>query len=503
MKADIRKQSESRSDRVETAVSVRLAVFAGGLLLGIWGAYSLLTGGGSQSVAFYASAGWFVLLAMVYMALRNQDSLVWYSIPVLLTFEGLLEFVCIPIWRFVTGAAELDSVYVHAMAICLIGFSAFWIGSLISKREAGMRFVPKMRDTSAWVVFMSGAMLVLGILGNLLIWKLGLSLYLNTTDSAGLHNSYLPLMGWLTFCSSLLQAAMIVSAIEVLGKQSHAPLIGLIFGLSVVLMIGFGLISAMKSAPLFPLLYIMLIYRITRGRFPRTALVIPLLLLPIYPFVNAYRANLNTGYSAQANTLGGLEAVLGKSFADAFNSPLSTGNSAGSSFDQAGDRLNLLSDVHDIIGLPDSSLLNGDEKIWLAPIYPLVPRALWKNKPVFDKGVRLSITLGRGSLSSSAATQIGDLYSLFGTSGVVVGMLVYGLCVQLYMNRVSGALSERTLFFYISMLMPMINLEQDCVALIGTLVQTGITLLVVSYFIYGRPDSSTHIRMHLPSTSTI
>jgi hypothetical protein len=478
-------------------------MLAAGLLLGIWGAYSLLAGGGSQSVAFYALAGWFVVLAIGYLALQNQDRLAWYSIPALLTFEGLLEFICIPVWRFATGADVIDSVYVHAMTLTLLGFSAFWIGSLISKREARMRFVPQMQDTSDRVVFMSGAMLVLGVIGNVLIWKLGLSLYLNTTDKAGLHDSYLPLMGWLTFCSGLLQAAMIVSAIEVLGKQSPAPLIRLIFWLSVVSMIGFGLISGMKSAPLFPLLYLVLIYRITRGRIPRIGFVIPLLLLPIYPLVTAYRANLNTGYSAQANSLGGLEAVLGKSFVDAFNSPLSTSDLGGSAVDQAEGRLNLLTDVHDIIGLPDPSLLNGDEKIWLAPIYPLVPRALWKNKPVFDKGVRLSIVLGRASTTSSAPTQIGDLYSLFGTSGVVIGMLVYGLCVQLYMNRVSGALSERVLFFYISMLTPMIDLEQDSVALVGTLVQTGITLLVMSYVIYGRPDSPPHIGRHLPSTRTI
>lgn len=480
-----------------------MAMLAAGVPLGIWGSYSLLGAGGRESVAFGVVAGWFVLLAIGYLGLQSLSGSAWYSVPVLLTFEALLEFVCVPVLRFVAGDEVIDSVYVHAMTLTLLGFSAFWIGSLISKREARMRFVPQMKDTSARVVFMSGAMLVLGLLGNLLIWKLGLSLYLNTTDKAGLHDSYLPLMGWLTFCSGLLQAAMIVSGIEVLGKQSSAPLIRLIFWLSIISMIGFGLISAMKGALLFPFVYLVLIYRITRGRIPRTGLLIPLLLLPIYPFVTAYRANLNTGYSAQSNTLGGLETVLGKSFADAFNSPFSTSDLGGSAVDQAGGRLSLLTDVHDIIGLPDPSLLNGDEKIALAPIYPLVPRALWKNKPVFDKGVRLSIALGRGSATSSAPTEIGDLYSLFGTTGVVVGMLVYGLCVQLYMNRVSGALSERVLFFYISMLMPMIDIEKDSVALVGALVQAGITLMVTSYVIYGRSDSPSPIGRHLPSTRTI
>ena len=493
MRTDIRTQINLGVDRGDTYGWVPMAMLAAGVPLGIWGTYSLLGGGGGQSVAFGALAGWFVLLAIGYLGLQSLSGSAWYSLPVLLTLDALLEFVCLPAWRFAAGYEVMDSVYVHAMSLILIGFAAFWIGSLAFKREVRLRFVPQVRDTPSRVALIGAAMFVLGLLGNVLIWKLGLSLYLNTTDKAGIHESSLPFMGWLTFCSSLLQGALVVSAIEVLGKRSDKPLIKAVFWLSFVSLIGFGLISAMKSGTLFPLLLLVLVYSLTRGRIPRIAFLIPLLLLPIFPFAAAYRANLQSGYAAQVNTIAGQAAVLGKSFADVAESPFSGSEMGGDVVNHATDRLSLLTFVHDIIGLPAPSLLNGNEKIWLAPLYPLVPRFLWKDKPVFNKGVRLSLALGRGGSTSSAPTQIGDLYSMYGTIGVVIGMLVYGICFQLFMNWVSGGLSEKGLFVYIMMLMTLLNLENDVVAHVGSIVQNGITLLALSYVVYGRPVSSPHI----------
>jgi hypothetical protein len=464
-----------------------------GVPLGIWGAYSLLGGGGGQSVAFGAVAGWFVLLAIGYMGLQSLSGSAWYSLPVLLTIEALLEFVCLPVWRFATGDEVMDSGYVLAMSLVLFGFVGFWLGSLALMRKVRILFVPKTRDTPSRVTKMAAAMFVLGLLGNVLSWKLGLSLYLNTTDKIGSHESSLPYMGWLTFCASLLQGALIVSGIEVLGKRSTEPLIKMIFWLSLLSLLGIGAISAMKSGILFPLLYVALIYSITRGRIPRSAFLIPLLLFLIYPFVTAYRANLDSGYGAQTNTIAGQAAVLGKSFADVAETPFSGSEVGGDVVNHATDRLSLLTSVHDIIGLPDPSLLNGNEKIWLAPLYPLVPRFLWKDKPVFDKGARLSSALGHTGFSSAAPTEIGDLYSMYGTTGVVIGMLVYGICFQLFMNWLSGGHSEKGLFVYIMMLMILVDLERDMVAQVGAIMQSGITLLILSYIIYGRPVSSPHI----------
>ena len=251
----------------------------------------------------------------------------------------------------------------------------------------------------------------------------------------------------------------------------------------------------MKSGLLLPLLYLVLIYGFTNRRLPRSALLLPVLLVVfVYPFVGAYRDNLNNGYRSQVNTVGGLKAVVQKSFDDAFLGfgSRSTG-AVGGQADTAMTRLNYLSDVRDVIGLPAPSLLNGDEKVWLAPIYPLVPRLLWKDKPVLDKGGRLAKALGAKGVTSDALTPIADLYSLHGIYGVVIGMFVYGLCLQQYMNWVGSRLSEREFFIYASMLLSLLDFESDFVGLVAGLVHNAILVLITSYVIYGRSASPTRV----------
>ena len=495
MKADIQKPIKLNAG---SSGWVPLGMLAFGLPCGIW-SFSALLGGGSQSLALDAAAGWFVLLAIGYLGLHGLKGLAWCSVPVLLTFRALMEFICVPAWRFAAGDDLVDSTYVHAMFLTLIGFAAFWIASLVFMKETGLRFVPRARNTSSRVAFVSAAMLGLGLGGNLVMWRSGLFSY---TADAGLRESSFAIIQWLTFLGNLLNAALVVSAIEVFGKPSTDSFIKIVFWLSLTFSIGFGAISGMKSELLKPFLCLVLAYGITKGRIPRVGLLLPLLLVLIYPFVVAYRSNLNDGYRTQVNTVEGQEVVLEKSFDDVVLSRASTSEEAGKSFDQATDRLSLLTYVHDIIGLPDPSLLNGDEKIWLAPLYPLVPRMLWKDKPVLDKGSRLSVALGRPSTTSSAVTPVGDLYSMYGPYGVAAGMFVYGLCLQLYMNWAGGDRAEKGLFIYISMLMPLINLEEDTVSLIAGVIQLGAVAVLTSYVIYGRSVSSLHIAKYPSKTAS-
>jgi hypothetical protein len=82
------------------------------------------------------------------------------------------------------------------------------------------------------------------------------------------------------------------------------------------------------------------------------------------------------------------------------------------------------------------------------------------------------------------------------------GMFIYGVCMQLYMNRADGeAISERSLFIYISMLMPLINIENDTVALISGTIQMGLVSLVTSYVIYGGLASSPGLPKFRRSTA--
>ncbi len=470
--------------------------------LAIWGFFTLLEARNSESEEFNATTILLVSAATGYLALRGLRRSAWSSVPVLLTIEIIFVFVVIPIMRFALGYDVIDADYARAMLLTLIGFVAFAIGSLAFLRESGLKFVPRVLGTSKRTSIVSATLLGFGMLGNIVVWKLGLFGYTSDTTTREASSG---IMQWVTSLASLVNAALVVSTIEVVGKRTSEPLIKLVFWLSLLVSVGLGVISGMKSGSLGPLLCVMLIYGITQKRMPRSVLLLPVLLIVIiYPFTTAYRDNLNSGYRDQANTLGGMEAVLVKSFQDAFLTYGSKTVEAGeSNSDIASSRLSYLGALRDIIEVPDPTMLNGDEKLWLAPVYPLVPRFLWKNKPVLNKGQRLTAALGRGNISSSALTGIGDLYSMYGTFGVAIGMFVWGVLLQLYMNWMGqGNTSELKLFVYISMLAQFVNLENDVVGLVAGIIQTGIVLAVMSYMIYGYQTSSSSFRSALNPDGT-
>ena len=499
MRVEFHNPAKTRLYREGPSALIPFALLATCVPLGVWTLVSLLASGGPQT-AFVAEAGWFAILALVYLSLHGLRGAAWVSVPVLLTIKALVQFLFIPLLRFAAGDDQLDAGYTHAMFLVLIGFAAFWIGSLVVKRESGLQFVPRFRDTPARVTFISASMLALGLVADLTLWKAHLFGY--ATDSISRESSF-GFLEWLHYLANLLPTALVITSIEVLGKRSKQPPIRSVFWLSLLFSIGIGVMSGMKSGAMDPLIVITIIYAITNRRVPRTALFLPLILVVlIFPFVNAYRDNLNHGYKDQFNTIGGMEATFVQSFDDAFLTFGSSSSEArAESFREATGRLSYLNYVRDIAELPDPSMLSGDEKVWMAPFYPLVPRFLWKGKPILNKGQRLNIVLGRGSESSSALTPIGDLNSMYGTYGVVAGMLAWGIFLQLFMNWIGrGGASETRLFVFMTMLGIFLNFEDDVFSLVANTVQLCIVVMIMSYVIYGQPASSTRIARNLVSS---
>jgi hypothetical protein len=365
-----------------------------------------------------------------------------------------------------------------------------------------MPYSPTTNVTSNRIALMSTVLLVLGSIGNLVLWKSGLFAY---AADEGARASSAGILPWLEALANLLVCSLIVSAIEVLGKQTRSKLIRIVFWTSLASSTGFGLLSGMKSGPMRPFIVLVLVYAITRRRFPRTALLLPIVLvLFVYPFVTAFRNNLNNGYRAQFDSVEGLEQTISRSFDDAFFSFGSTSSTVRQqNLSETTTRLSYLNYVRDVITLPVPSMLRGDEKLWMAPFYPLVPRFLWKDKPVLDKGHRLSILLGRGGITSSALTPIGDLDAMFGTYGLIVGMLVWGAGLQLYMNWIgSKNPTEKRLFVYLLLLQSLLNLESDYFYLIAGAVQQIVVVSVLAFLIYGRPHSFREVQGQLRPLET-
>ena len=473
-------------DRQGDSSATPFVMLAVGIPWGIWTVYALLNGAGSDLVAFVAAEGWFVLLATAYLRIHGLKGVAWCDLPVLLTFAASIQYIGISTWQIFAEPGALDFMYVRAIFLVLLGFIGFWIGSLAVRNEGTALFAPLTLEIPGWRVFMVVAMLIFGSAGKVILWRSGLFAY---AADPGQMASSAGSVQWLLLLTNLLNASLVVSAIEVIGKRSTNSFIKLAFWFSLMTLVGYGAVSGMKAELFYPLASVVLVYGVTRGKFPRFAFLLPLLLIVVYPFENAYRENLNQGYRAQVNTLEGQRQVIVKTLSDVIKGAESKSEVAATGLRDTVGRLSLLDYVHNVISLPSPSMLRGDEKVWLAPVYPLVPRFLWKDKPVLNKGGRLAYLLGVSSGSSAALTEIGDLYVMYGTSGVVAGMFVWGAFLQLSMNWIKGRnMSERNVFIYVMMAPVLLNLEADVVGLIVATIQFGLFNVLCAYVVYGRSE---------------
>jgi len=437
---------------------------------------------GADFLTFGVMALAFLALAGIFLLTNGAINAQWCTAPGYMTIVAAIEFVLIPFSRFLAGDDQVDSIYLKAMTYLLIGFSMFWIACWMLRRPYTFSFLPEFPAGRTRVVLSASLLFVVGVSAKLVLWRMGVIGYEAATQR---YTADISLVGSLGATSQALTMAMLISGIEVIGNRTSSFPVRVLFTASVLLDLGFGLISGMKIEFLMPIFVLVLLLGIIRGRLPRLAWALPLFYLVLQPFVLAYRTNLNSGYAEQINTVGGLSSAIGKSFEDVLSGNISQSRGNRTYFDTAGSRLSVLALFHNVLQLPSPDLLNGDEKLWMAPFYPFIPRPLWKGKPNFDKGLRMSEALGIGRGSSTNVPGIADLYALGGIVGIVTGMFVWGGCLQIYMNQIGQGLSEKGTFIYVMILLGITNIERDIVPLIGAAVEGACIYLVIARVVYG------------------
>jgi hypothetical protein len=460
-----------------------IAVF--GLPVSLVALFVLAFDRGPDFLVFGTMAICFLALAAIFLLSSGGILSQWYVAPGFMTILASVEFVAVPFIRFVTGDDRIDSYYLRAMAYLILGFSVFWLACWMLKRPGGLTFVAERSGGDSRIVLSTVLLFGVGVLAQVVLWQLGAIGYEAAVQR---YQADISAIGALHVATQALGMATLVSGIEVFGKHSKSPLMRVILVSSITLNLAFGVVSGMKIEVLMPIFTLALLIGVTQRRLPALVWALPVLFVVLQPFVNAYRANLNAGYAAQINTIGGLTDAMGKSFEDMMaGNQVSAASMQRSTFDRYGYRLSDLALFHSVLQLPSPDLLNGDETIWLAPFYPFIPRPLWKEKPVFNKGQRMSEALGLGRSTSTNVPGIADLYVLGGPLGIVIGMFVWGAVLQIFMNSVRGGMSERGTFLYVLILFSLTNIERDIVASIGGVVQAVCVLLIISKIIYGGP----------------
>jgi hypothetical protein len=424
----------------------------------------------------------FVALATTFLLSNGSIGAQWYTAPGFMTILAVLEFFVTPFSLILSAYDQVDKYYITAMVFLLLGFSAFWLTCWFFRRPSSLVFAPQRGTYDHRILVTTVLLFLIGASAKLILWKLG---FIGYEVATARYSADVSAVGAMSTCSQALTMAMIISGIEVIGKRSRVFVFRAIFVASLVLLFAFGIISAMKAELIMPVFSVSILMGIVQRRLPKFLWITPLLFPPLQIFMSAYRANLNSGYASQINTADGLVTVLRKSTEDVLSGGSAVARRQKTSFQLAGDRLNDLALFRNVLQLPSPDLLNGDETIWMAPFYPFIPRVLWRNKPIFNKAQRMTEALGYGTISATNVPGIADLYALGGTIGVVIGMAIWGACLQLYMNRMSQGLSEKGLFIYILILFTITTIERDIIAMIGGAVESSCILLVLAKVVYG------------------
>jgi hypothetical protein len=130
----------------------------------------------------------------------------------------------------------------------------------------------------------------------------------------------------------------------------------------------------------------------------------------------------------------------------------------------------------------------------MLPFYPLVPRFIWRDKPILNIAGRFTQLLGGGAISSTALTFPGDLYVCHnGIAAVLVGMFVLGLVAQWLTNPIKLHLSKRSLFIYACLFFSVANWEGDAFGYSGGLIRAFVIVQVLALILYGPARPPLHL----------
>lgn len=250
-----------------------------------------------------------------------------------------------------------------------------------------------------------------------------------------------------------------------------------------------GFFSGMKSSVLYPILLVAMAYTYKRGRFPlRVALVALLLVVLLYPINGTYRELVRSGtvqIRSPVDMIATTPLILRESL-----------------FQFAGSRVYLESGYESTVNRATSLLQNyallikyldttgaywrGRELV-LLPALVFVPRFIWPDKPLYDKGYWFAVNVwGQDPhiYSSIALTYPGDLYLQFGLLSLVLGMFLTGVLFRWLYERCAWARSDYYLFFYIFLFYSLVRHESDLVFKLAGTMKIFLILFVLSLLVF-------------------
>jgi hypothetical protein len=478
----------------------------------VWGA-TFIIGTETHEVEMYLAllAFYGVCSAAFVMSRIRGSKLQLFELPVFMTAMFLLQFGVFPLRNFIdpeqidTNLSANGEELVRALSYVTLGMVAFWVGCGLARRKRGEPVSPHLGkqgslpdSRGAGVLLFTVALYTATFVTKLYLLNNQLYSYLASMDK---YYANLASMQVLNYISQLGTVALVIVAIERY-RERYDPLWRITFIAVLSSELLWGLVSGMKGLLLQNFIIVALVSSFVRGRLNLRWLVIPFFALVLfYPLSDAYRSIVRGRDPEEVTSFKAAARAARTAFMEVAPAGANAGYSWREGLSRTLRRMDLLTSVAQVLALgPRADLLKGNERWWMLPIYPFIPRFLWRSKPILNEGGRFTVALRGGSEdvlsagSGTAVTYPGDLYLRFGLPGILVGMFVLGVVAQWFTNPVAGPFEPQNLFLYAGIYVFGFSFEMDAFDFWATLLKILAILCVLRWIIYGR---RTHWGHHI------
>jgi hypothetical protein len=442
-------------------------------------------------VMLFAAASWAFVSSQGQFSGRRL-----LELPCFLTIAFLVEFGLVPVVRhlgadpyFASYPTVDNATLVRGLIYVIVGMIAFWAGCACLLHKKGRRERPLLVEEEKSESPSRGRVLVFGFIlfatgfaAKLYMLSHHIYYYVGSLDTYYSNLASAQILGFLAPFGGL---ALIIAAIERFSGPFD-PKVNVYFWSVFVSECVWGSISGMKGQLLQNFLLVGVVVSFLRPQISRRwviGFVVGLIL--IYPLFDQYRFLVRGPSSVLIGSAGQALRTEQLALLQAAERTDGSGGWVEAGLQSTLDRLDMLESVSTIVSLKsETSRLRGDERLWMIPFYPFVPRFIWRSKPILDKGLRFSEVLGYGDETSTSVTYPGDLYLSLGMPGIVVGMFMLGLLARRLTNVVTCRFSRRDLFFYAALFLACANIENDAFSFWAGFIRALVTISAIAWVVY-------------------
>jgi hypothetical protein len=414
-----------------------------------------------------------------------------------MTVLAFVEFGAAPLSCFLDPdalARQLHgdtSLFHPALQIVIAGMVAFWLGSAIARSR---RQPPAVLDRGS-LPGSAAQTTTLALGACLYLASFVAAVYFSFLASPDAYYAHLAGLQVWGVVYTLGFYALILFSIEAYyhpGDKARAVLFWTVLASECF----WGLISIMKAELLHNFVAVALVFSMAGRKLRIRWFALAILgLIAIYPLHNNLRSILERSRGEASSRFSVATEAMGGAVVQTSSEERTAGHWLMSGWSSSVSRVNMLQNVALLLAYQEKSyLLEGDERLWMIPYYPFVPRFLWPGKPVEDLGLRFTKLLGEKTNANSSPTIPGDLYVLHhGLPGVLVGMFLVGLVAQWLTNPVKLCPSKRNLFIYACMFFALANWEPDFFAYSTGVIRTFVIVQILAWIIYGPARASSRL----------